>query len=156
MKIHLAALALVILGTACDPEVAPAPSEASFRDGEVIVPPTHPTGGSFTIKGGHDNPFEIMAQPYDKAPVEYQLAFEAEIQKQAVAVIEAEFLADEHNLEECPWSCEALGMTWNEGVYITELRVEHGAVRTESDPEVKGLYWTTEASASAEVGCGCI
>lgn len=157
MNTRLSALALVTLATlapACDPEPASSVDHASFRDGEVIIPPT--TGGGGTLKGtgGHDLPWEVLYTGYERAAFEYQQVFIADLEQQALDFVTAQFLADEGNLAECPWTCEGLGGEWNEGVYVSGLRVTFGAVTT-GYGEHEEIFWETEAEVSAQVGCGC-
>jgi hypothetical protein len=155
MKIQLTALALVTLatlGTACDSELGSSSDELSLR-GDVLDP-RPPTTGGIVIKGGHDNPWEILTAGYDKAPSEYQLAFEKDCEKQIYAALEDEFLSDEHVVEICSETCEKLGSHWEGGVGISELRYEHGEVRTMMG-EHEQLEWQTEARVEAQVGCGC-
>jgi hypothetical protein len=149
----LALTTLATLATACDPATTGAPSDAStFRD-DVIVPPTT-TGGTVLVgKGGHDLPTEIVLGGYDRASLEIQLGFLAQIEKQIILALEADFLANEGNYAECPWICDGLNMSWDEGVFITGLRFEISQVSLAEDAE--GLHWETEARGDAQVGCGC-
>lgn len=155
-RFTLLALALVTLATACDPEAVPTSDDASmFRDGEVIVPPTGPIGTGLVVKGGHDNPYEIVIAGYDLAPVQYQEAFHAQVLLEAHKVIADDFLANERNLVECPGICEDLDASWDEGVYVGNLAVQYGTVQTETNREGQ-TYWLAAAEAQADVGCGCI
>ncbi len=149
------ALALVTLGTACDPEAAPSPTDAMFRDGEVIVPPTGPIGTGLVVKGGHDNPTDVLYQGYDLAAAQYQDAFDDEVELEAHDVIADQFLANERNYAACPGICEELEMGWEGGVYIGNLEVAYDDVLTVSDRQ-GNLYWQTSVEALADVGCGCI
>jgi hypothetical protein len=157
MNTRLSVLALVTLATlapACDPEPTGSFDDASFRDGEILVPPT--TGGGGTIKGtgGHDLPWEVLYTGYERASFEYQQVFIGDIENQAHQFVVDQFLADEGNLAECPWTCEGLGGEWNEGVYVSELRATFETVSLGGD-ENEGFFWETEAEISAQVGCGC-
>lgn len=157
MNTRLSVLALVTLATlapACDSEPTGSFDDASFRDGEVIIPPT--TGGGGTLKGtgGHDLPWEVLYTGYERASYEDQQVFVADIEKLAYDFVVAQFLANEGNLAECPWTCEGLGGEWNEGVYVSELRVSFERVST-GFGEHEEIFWETEADVSAQVGCGC-
>lgn len=157
MNARIATLTLVTLSTlaaACDTEPAPSSDAWQLRDGEVFIPPTTTTGGGLVVKGGHDNPEDILMMPFDTVPPDYQLEFHAEALEQALKVIEDEFLANERNLAQCPWICEEASLSWNEGVYVADLAVEYSEVLTETDREGT-MYWTTDADYSASVGCGC-
>jgi hypothetical protein len=156
MKTLFAILTLVTLATACDPEAAPFPSDTSFRDGEVIIPPTGPIGTGLVVKGGHDLPIEVLSQGYDLAPEQWKDAFDAQVVLEAYKVIEEDFLANERNFIACPGICEDLDASWDEGVYIANLAVQHGAVRNETDHTTGQVLWTTTAEVQADVGCGCI
>lgn len=160
MKIHLAALALTLgtLATACDVDGSEPLGSAQYR-GEDLDPPTRPTGTGLVAKGGHDNPEEMMWHPYDRAPEEYKLAFELQVQQQAMKVIEEEFLADERNIDECPAVCDEMHMVWEGGVFIADLQVRFDQVFTEvaREGEFEGRpCWVTYAEAGANVGCGCV
>jgi hypothetical protein len=152
----LATLALTtfaLLGTACDPETTgDSVDEATFR-GDTFIPPTKPIGGSIVVGGGHDNPLELILRGYDRAPLELQIAFQAKVEADLIKSFQQAFLADERTYEECPWVCEEQHMSWDEGVYVSDLRFEMGAVRVAESPA--GLFWETEASGEAQVGCGC-
>lgn len=155
---RLAALALVTLatlGTACDTEPTPSATAAlELRDGEGIDPPTRPTTGSFTVKGGHDNPFEYFGVSFRDLPLEVRLAFFKDMHKQAVDAIEDEFLSDERNVEACPKACGDVGMAWNEGATVRFVHVEHGEVSVAEDEH--GPHWAAEALATGEASCGCV
>lgn len=156
MKITLTALTLVTLtafATGCDPEPAAASGVPTFRDGEIVSPPTTPIGGTIKSGGGHDNPYDIIVRGFDRAPYEVQIAFYAEVEQQLTAYFTAQFLADEHVYEECPWACDELGLTWDEGVNVQGLRYVHDAVVIAED--ASGLYWETNVEGTAQVGCGC-
>lgn len=150
----LALVTLATLGTACDSEPSPSSEAWALRDGEVFVPPTTTTGGGLVVKGGHDLPWEVLLQPFLDADLQYQLSFHDDVVTQIRQMFEADFLADERNLADCPWICEDAGLRWNEGAYVGDLVVEYGDVWTEYDRS-GAPYWTTDAYGSAEVGCGC-
>lgn len=156
MNTRLTALALVTLatlGTACDPETSPSSGdEPSFR-GDTIdpVPPT--TGGIIIVKGGHDWDDLVLGGGYDRASLDYQIAFQQLAQDQAYEFVVKTFLADEKVMEACPWICEEQHMSWNEGVEVHELRVELGSVLTVEDET--GLHWESETSVAAQTSCGC-
>lgn len=157
MKIQLSTLALVTLatlGTACDPATTNTASDASTFRGEVYIPPT--TGGGTVLlgKGGHDLPTEILQNGYERASIDIQVIFLAEMEEQVIKSLEANFLANEANYEECPWICEGAEMSWDEGVYISDLHFEIGAVSLAESRD--GLHWETEVRGEAQVGCGCI
>lgn len=151
----LALVTLATLVTACDTEPTTTTElDASTFRGEVFVPPTT-TGGTVLIgKGGHDLPTEILQNGYDRAPIEIQDIFLVDIEKQVIESLEADFLANEATYEECPWLCDGMGMSWDEGVYVGDLHFEIGAVWLAESRT--GLHWQTEASGEAQVGCGCI
>lgn len=160
MKTRLAALSLALvtlaaLGTACDTEpTGTSPAAVRLRDTETIDPPTRPTTGSFTVKGGHDNPFETLMHGYDRAPLEVQQSYLAEVDAQLVPAFTAAFLADERNYEECPWQCDELDMSWDEGVNVQEARFTLDSVVLAED--AMGPHWQSAISAEAQVGCACI
>lgn len=160
MNTRFTALALALatfatLGTACDSEPTSSSDELSFR-GDVLDPPPPTTGGIIIVKGGHDNPWEILTAGFDHAPIDYQLAFLAECEKPAHLAIEDEFLSGEHIVEQCTAACGALEMHWEGGVAIRDLRFEHGTVTTESGKEEGDLYWQTELRIEAQTSCGCV
>lgn len=159
MNTRLSLLALVTLATltpACDSEPTGSFDDATFRDGEVIIPPTTGGGGTIKVTGGHDLPWEVLYTGYERASFEYQQVFVSDVEKQAHQFVVDQFLANERNLEECPWTCESLGGEWNEGVYVSELRMPFGAVSTGyAEGEGGEIFWETEAEVSAQVGCGC-
>lgn len=144
--------ALATLAPACDVEPTSA-SDVSLRDGEIIVPPTGPIGGTLKGTGGHDLPWEALHIGFDRASSTVQNAFLGELELQIHAAFTAEFLANEGNYEECPWACDELGMAWDEGVNVQDIRFEHGAVTLGEC--TLGAHWETEVSANAQVGCAC-
>jgi hypothetical protein len=157
MNTRLSILALVTLATlapACDAEPTGSFDDASFRDGEIIIPPTTGGGGGLKGTGGHDLPWEVLSSGYERASFEYQEAFIGEIETQAHQFVVDQFLADEGNLAECPWTCEGLGGEWNEGVYVSGLRMTFGEVTTVVG-EHEALSWETDVEVTAQVGCGC-
>ena len=156
MKITLTALTLVTLtafATGCDPEPASASGVPTFRDGELVNPPTTPIGGTIKSGGGHDNPFELILRGFDRAPLEVKPAFDAEVEQQLTTHFKTQFLANERVYEECPWACDDLGLTWDEGVNVASIRYVHDAVVVAEN--ASGLYWETNVEAVASVGCGC-
>ena len=155
MNTRLAALALVTLATfatACDPELAPPSEELELRADEIDIPPPK-TGGTIIVKGGHDWDLIVLGDGYDHASLDYQLAFQQIAHDQGYEFVVKSFLGDERTMAECPWICEEQHMSWNEGVEVSELRVELGTVRTVED-EI-GLHWESEVFVSAQTSCGC-
>ena len=150
----LALSTLTMLGTGCDPETTPSSGELMFRDGEIIDYPTTTTGGTIKVKGGHDNPWEILFRGFDKAPLEYQTAFLGEVEKQVRDHVVDELLSDERVVEQCLSSCAHQESEWNGSISIHELRLEHGAVTTTAG-EQETLFWETEARAEGTASCVC-
>lgn len=156
----LALTTLTLLGTGCDPETTASSSstaskaEIHFRDGEVIDYPTTTTGGTIKVKGGHDNPFEILYMGFDRAPLEYQLEFLADVEKQLPSLIIDELLSDELVVEQCMSSCAHQEMQWDGGITLLELRFDHGKVSTVIG-EQERLHWETDVSAVATGSCEC-
>lgn len=157
MKIHITALTLATLaalGTGCDPEPAEL-DDLELRDGEIIIPPTGPGGGTIKGTGGEDPPLEVLVLGYDRAPVLWQTWFEQQIEMQARFFLEAQFLESERNVDECPTICADLDATWNQGAFVTGMRISHGSVTVEYD-DVMEPYWETDVEVIGQVGCGCV
>ena len=156
----LALTTLTLLGTGCDPETTASTAstasipELRFRDGEIIDYPTTTTGGTIKVKGGHDNPFEILYMGFDRAPLAYQEAFLREVEKQLPALIVDALLSDESVVDQCISSCAHQEMQWEGGISIHELRFEHEKVRTVIG-ELEQLAWETEVRAEATGSCEC-
>jgi hypothetical protein len=145
---------LTMLGTGCDPETTASPVELQFRDGEIIDYPTTTTGGTILVKGGHDNPWEILYNGFDRAPLEYQTAFLGGIDKPLRELVVDELLSDEKVVDQCISSCEQQEMEWNGNISVNELRFEHGAVTT-GIGEHEALFWQTEVLAEGTASCEC-
>lgn len=159
MNTRFTALALTLttvtmLGTGCDLETTPASGELTFRDGEIIDYPTTTTGGTIKVKGGHDNPWEILHRGFDSAPLEYQAAFLAELEKQVREHVVDELLSDERVVEQCLSSCVHQESEWNGSISLHELRLEHGAVTT-TVGEHEALVWETDVLAEGTASCVC-
>lgn len=150
----LALVTLALLGTACDPEATTSSVEEQTFRGDTISPPTTTTTGTFTLKGGHDNP-EEWGHAFEECSRETQVAFYRRGDKAAADLIMEAFATDENNIELAIERCEDQHMSWNGDFSLQYVHVEHGRVAGVVD-EGGSWGWESQARVIAEIAFGCV